>query len=87
MKLRQVKEFCKAKGLSWGVRMKLIAHYEHLYPDEVIVDELEIVNDLPAVMRDELVRDMYGAIISAVPLFFGLGERHAVPPSVPQGEP
>ena len=58
MKLRQVKEFCKIKGLSWGVRAKLVAYYEHLYPDEVIVNELEIVNDLPAVMREELVREM-----------------------------
>jgi hypothetical protein len=58
MKLRQVKEFCKVKALPWGVRAKLVAHYEHLYPDEVIVEELEIVNDLPAVMREELVREM-----------------------------
>jgi hypothetical protein len=28
MKLRTVREFCKVKQLDWGVRAKLLAHYE-----------------------------------------------------------
>jgi hypothetical protein len=72
MKLRTVREFCKIKQLDWGVRAKLVAHYEHLYPEQVIVDEREIINELPERMRDELVRQMYGHIILTVPLFYGL---------------
>eukprot|EP01047_Picozoa_sp_COSAG01_P020370 COSAG01_NODE_1158_length_11469_cov_101.645646_5_plen_639_part_00 len=72
MKIRTVREFCKVKQLDWGVRAKLVAHYEHLYPEQVIVKEDEIIDELPPRMRDELVREMYGQIISSVPLFFGL---------------
>ena len=73
MKKRQLQEFCKLKGLDWSVRSKLYAHYEHLYPEQVIVDEGEIISDLPPRLRDDLVRQLYGKVIGSVPLFFGLG--------------
>jgi hypothetical protein len=72
MKMSTVKEFCRIKGLDWGVRAKLQAHYEHLYPEKIIVDEGEIVDSLPPKMREELVRQLYGQVIVSIPLFFGL---------------
>ena len=47
MKINQVKEFCRLKGLDYGVKAKLVAFYEHLFPENVIVDEAEIISDLP----------------------------------------
>lgn len=72
MKLREVKEFCKIKQLDWGARAKLTAHYEYLYPEQVIVDEKTIIDELPPRMKEELIRELYGQVISSVPLFFGL---------------
>jgi hypothetical protein len=71
MKLGQVKEFCRMKQLDRGPKAKLIAHYEHLYPENVIVDEKEILYDLPPRMREELVKTLYGTIITSIPIFFG----------------
>jgi hypothetical protein len=72
MKLAELKEFCRVKNLDWSTRAKLTAYYEHLYPQRVIVDDMAIINDLPPSMRVELVKQIYGAIIVSVPLFFGL---------------
>lgn len=72
MKMLQIKEFCRLKSLDWGARAKLLAYYEQLYPEGVIIDEQEIMNDLPPAMKIELVKQIYGGIILAVPLFFGL---------------
>eukprot|EP01043_Picozoa_sp_COSAG02_P038427 COSAG02_NODE_2962_length_7648_cov_6.176977_3_plen_600_part_00 len=72
MKMREVREFCKVKNLDWGARAKLTAHYEHLYPEQVIVNEKAILDELPPQMRDELIKDLYGQVVSSVPLFFGL---------------
>jgi CRP-like cAMP-binding protein len=71
-KMVEVKEFCRLKSLDWGTRAKLIAYYDHLYPDGVIINEHEIMSDLPPTMKIELVRSIYGSVILAVPLFFGL---------------
>ena len=71
-KMVQVKEFCRLKSLDWGTRAKLLAYYDHMYPDGVIINEHEIMEDLPPTMRIELVRQIYGSVILAVPLFFGL---------------
>jgi hypothetical protein len=70
MKISQVKEFCRVKQLEHGAKAKLTAHYEHLYPEQVIVDEKAILLDLPPRMREELVRSLYGTIITSVPIFF-----------------
>ena len=72
MKISQVKEFCRVKSVPIGVRRKLVAHYEHLYPEGVIVDERQIIAELPPRMREELVRYLYGRVLSSVPLFFGM---------------
>ena len=72
MKMSTLKEFCRIKNLDWGVRAKLTAHYEHLYPEKIIVDEQAIVDELPPKIREELVRQMYGNVVLAIPLFFGL---------------
>lgn len=72
MKMAELREFCRIKNLDWGTRAKLIAYYEHLHPQQVIVDDTAIITDLPPSMRVELVTRIYGAIIVSVPLFFGL---------------
>ena len=72
MKVRELKEFCKLKQLEWGVRAKLEAHYEHLYPEQVIINERAIIDELPPTMRNDLIREMYGQVVGSVPLFFGL---------------
>ena len=72
MKMREVREFCKIKQLDWGIRAKLTAHYEHLYPEEVIINEGSIMNDLPPRLREALIRELYGQVVSSVPIFFGL---------------
>jgi hypothetical protein len=71
-KMAHLKEFCRIKGLDWGTRAKLVAHYEHLYPEQVIIDEVEIIDELPPGMRVDLVKQIYGSVIASVPLFFGL---------------
>ena len=43
-----------------------------MYAQRVIVDETAIIMDLPPAMRTELVTHIYGSIVVAVPLFFGL---------------
>ena len=40
--------------------------------EQVIVDDHKVLNDLPPLMRSELVRTLYGNIITSVPLFLGL---------------
>lgn len=35
LQMREVREFCKVNNLEWGARAKLLAHYEHLYPEQV----------------------------------------------------
>jgi hypothetical protein len=57
MKISEVKEFCRVKNVEFGVKAKLMAHYEHLHPEQVIVDEHMILDDLPPRMREELVRE------------------------------
>lgn len=59
------------KQLDYGAKAKLTAHYEHLYPEQVIVDEKDILEDLPPRMREELVRSIYGTVITSVPIFVG----------------
>lgn len=73
MRISQVKEFCRMKKeqLDRGVQAKLTAHYQHLYPENIIVDEKDILNDLPPRMREELVKALYGTIITSIPIFFG----------------
>eukprot|EP01047_Picozoa_sp_COSAG01_P020610 COSAG01_NODE_1176_length_11374_cov_476.847805_6_plen_91_part_00 len=57
----KLKEFAKAKKLPYSVRERLMAHYRHLYPDQLIVNEEEIVRDLPPRMRHELVDSLHGS--------------------------
>ena len=40
--------------------------------EQVIVDDHHVLDDLPPLMRSELVRTLYGNIITSVPLFLGL---------------
>jgi hypothetical protein len=72
MRIRQLKEFCRIKGLGFGVREKLEAHYHHLYPEKLIVDEPAVINDLPPQLREELVAELYGRQLWSVPLFLHL---------------
>jgi hypothetical protein len=72
MKIMQLREFCRVKGLAHGAREKLEAHYTHLYPDKLIVDESDVINDLPPQMREELVSQLYGRQLFQVPLFLNL---------------
>ena len=72
MKIMQLREFCRSKGLAHGAREKLEAHYTHLYPDKLIVDESDVINDLPPQMREELVSQLYGRQLFQVPLFLNL---------------
>ena len=46
--------------------------YEHLYPESVIVNEQEILDDLPPTMKIDLVRHIYGTTIATVPIFYHL---------------
>jgi hypothetical protein len=71
-KMAHLKEFCRVKELDWGTRAKLVAYYEHLYPEGVIINETEIIDELPPAMRVDLVKQIYGSVIASVPLFFGL---------------
>ena len=36
MKVTQIKEFCRIKSLDYGVKAKLLAFYDHLFPEDVI---------------------------------------------------
>jgi hypothetical protein len=72
MKILQLREFCRVKGLAHGAREKLEAHYTHLYPDKLIVDESDVLNDLPPQMREDLVSQLYGRQLFQVPLFLNL---------------
>ena len=38
--MTKVREFCKSKNLPWPVRERLLAHYRHLYPDQVRASRL-----------------------------------------------
>ena len=53
--MAELKAFCRIKGLDYGAKAKLTAYYEHLYPEQIIVDEKGTINDLPYVIREELV--------------------------------
>lgn len=72
MKILQLREFCRVKGLAHGAREKLEAHYTHLYPDRLIVDEMDVIGDLPPQLREDLVSQLYGRQLYSVPLFLNL---------------
>ena len=72
--MMKLKEFCKAKRLPWPVRERLIAHYKHLYPERLIVDEVAIMNALPPQMRHEIVKTLHGNRISSMPILQGLAQ-------------
>ncbi len=40
--------------------------------EQVIVDDHQVLDDLPPAMRSELVRRLYGSIVTSVPIFVGL---------------
>ena len=72
MKMKQLQEFARAKGLNESTKHKLQAHYTHLYPDKIIIDETEILQELPPQMREELVAQLYGQQLCSVPLFLNI---------------
>eukprot|EP01047_Picozoa_sp_COSAG01_P009835 COSAG01_NODE_410_length_17384_cov_20.323691_2_plen_550_part_00 len=72
MRVKQLKEFCRIKDLPHHIREKLEAHYVHLYPDKLIIDEQEVIDDLPPQLREELVASLYGRQLYSVPLFLNL---------------
>lgn len=72
MRIKQLKEFCRIKELPHGMREKLEAHYYHLYPDKMMIDEEDVIGDLPPQLREELVGTLYGRQLYSVPLFLNL---------------
>ena len=72
MRIKQLKEFCRLKELPHGLCEKLEAHYYHLYPDKMMIDEEDVFADLPTQLREELVGTMYGRQLYSVPLFLNL---------------
>ena len=56
MRIKQLKEFCRLKELPHGLSEKLEAHYYHLYPDKMMIDEEDVIGDLPPQLREELVK-------------------------------
>ena len=70
--MMKLDEFCKTKQLPWPMRERLKAHYTHLYPDRLIIDDNEIIQDLPLYLRHEVVKQIHGEQVSSVPLFWGL---------------
>eukprot|EP01043_Picozoa_sp_COSAG02_P015133 COSAG02_NODE_637_length_19192_cov_12.648405_8_plen_607_part_00 len=72
MRIKQLKEFCRIKELPHNLREKLEAHYYHLYPDKMMIDEEDVIGDLPPQLREELVGTLYGRQLYAVPLFLNL---------------
>lgn len=72
MRIKQLKEFCRIKDLPYQIREKLEAHYVHLYPEKLIIDEQKVIDDLPPQLREELVATLYGRQLYSVPLFLNL---------------
>ena len=73
MRVKQLKEFCRIKELPHATREKLEAHYHHLYPDKMMINEEDVIGDLPPLLREELVGTLYGRQLYSVPLFLNLG--------------
>ena len=72
MRIKQLKEFCRLKDLPHSISEKLEAHYYHLYPDKMMIDEEDVIADLPPQLREELVGTLYGRQLYSVPLFLNL---------------
>ena len=72
MRIKQLKEFCRLKELPHGLSEKLEAHYYHLYPDKMMIDEEDVIGDLPPQLREELVSTLYGRQLYSIPLFLNL---------------
>jgi hypothetical protein len=63
---------CYSSCPSPALRSPPSQYYEHLYPEQVIINEADIIDELPPGMRVDLVKQIYGSVIASVPLFFGL---------------
>jgi hypothetical protein len=73
-KMSELAEFMRASALPAPLRAKLVLFYEHVYQGQTVFDQRAIISELPPPIRKDLMGELYGELVRAVPLFKGLDE-------------
>ena len=68
-KLQSVQDFCQTTKVKGEVRKKMLDHFRARYPGEAIIDESDIIPELPPWLRSEVATKLHSVWMQKIPLF------------------